>query len=29
MSMDGITDNMSGEQDVEMDPDLLQPSIKK
>lgn len=28
MSMDGITDNMSGEQDVEMDPDLLQPSIK-
>lgn len=28
MSLDGITGGMSGEQDVELDPDLLQPSVK-
>jgi hypothetical protein len=28
MSMDSVTGGMSGEQDVELDPDLLQPSIK-
>ena len=28
MSMDGITGGMGGEQDIELDPDLLQPSIK-
>ena len=28
MPMDGITGGMSGEQDIELDPDLLQPSIK-
>jgi hypothetical protein len=28
MSMDGVTGGMSGEHDIELDPDLLQPSIK-
>jgi hypothetical protein len=28
ISLDGVTDGMNGEQDVELDPDLLQPSIK-